>query len=107
MTTTLKIASAQLNAHVGDLKGNMAKARAAFARAKSGGADILVLPEQFVIGYPAEDLVLKSAALADCRVEAQEYAKLTKGGPAVVYNLPWLEGSPGFHARATARADHL
>jgi len=92
MTTTLKIASAQLNAHVGDLKGNMAKARAAFERAKSGGADILVLPEQFVIGYPAEDLVLKPAALADCRVEAESFAKLTKGGPAVVYNLPWLEG---------------
>jgi NAD+ synthase len=59
MTTTLKIASAQLNAHVGALAKNMAKAREAYARAKADGADILVLPEQFVIGYPAENLVLK------------------------------------------------
>ena len=98
MTTTLKIASAQLNAHVGDLRGNMAKAREAFARAKADGADILVLPEQFVIGYPAEDLVLKSAALADCRVKAESFAKLTADGPAVVYNLPWLEGGKVYNA---------
>ena len=98
MTTTLKIASAQLNAHVGDLGGNMAKAREAFARAKADGADILVLPEQFVIGYPAEDLVLKSAALADCKVEAEAFAKLTVDGPAVVYNLPWLEDGKVYNA---------
>ena len=98
MITTLKIASAQLNAHVGDLSGNMAKAREAFARAKADGADILVLPEQFVIGYPAEDLVLKSAALADCKVEAEAFAALTKDGPAVVYNLPWLDNGKVYNA---------
>ena len=98
MTTTLKIASAQLNAHVGDLKGNMTKAKLAFARAKADGADILVLPEQFVIGYPAEDLVLKSAALADCKAEAEEFAALTADGPAVVYNLPWLSGGKVYNA---------
>ena len=98
MTTTLKIASAQLNAHVGDLRGNMAKAREAFARAKADDADILVLPEQFVIGYPAEDLVLKSAALADCKVEAEAFAALTADGPAVVYNLPWLEDGKVYNA---------
>ena len=91
MTTTLKIASAQLNAHVGDLHGNIAKAEAALERAKADGADILVLPEQFIIGYPAEDLVLKPAAQADCRALAEDFAKLTKNGPAVVFNLPWVE----------------
>ena len=91
MTTQLKIASAQLNAHVGNLSGNFDKAKQAFARAKADGADILVLPEQFIIGYPAEDLVLKPAAVADCKALAQDFAKLTKGGPAAVFNLPWLE----------------
>ena len=42
MTQTLKIASAQLNAHVGALSSNMDKAREAYARAKADGADILV-----------------------------------------------------------------
>jgi len=107
MTTTLKIASAQLNAHVGDLKGNMAKARAAFERAKVDAADILVLPEQFVIGYPAEDLVLKPAALADCKVEAETFAELTKDGPAVVYNLPWLKDGNVYNAALFMRGGKI
>jgi len=90
MTTVLKIASAQLNPTVGDLSGNMAMARAAYTKAKSAGADILVLPELFVIGYPPEDLVLKSAAVEDCRVEAEKFAKLTKDGPVVIFSTPWL-----------------
>ena len=90
METSLKIASAQLNPIVGDLSGNMAKACAAYDKAKSGGADILVLPELFVIGYPPEDLVLKPAAVADCRVEAEKFAGLTKDGPAVIFSTPWL-----------------
>ena len=98
MTTTLKIASAQLNAHVGALDSNMDKARVAYARAKADGADILVLPEQFVIGYPAEDLVLKPAAQEDCRVHAEDFATLTKGGPAVVFNLPWVEEGKLYNA---------
>ena len=98
MTTQLKIASAQLNAHVGDLSGNMENIRAAYARAKADGADILVLPEQCIIGYPAEDLVLKPAAVADCKSLAQEFAKDTQDGPAVVFNLPWLEDDQLYNA---------
>ena len=89
MTKTLKIASAQINPCVGDIAGNMAKAREAYARAKAGGADILVLPELITIGYPPEDLVLKPAAVEDCRLAAQEFAALTKDGPAVVFSTPW------------------
>ena len=107
MTTTLKIASAQLNAHVGDLRGNMARARTAFERAKADGADILVLPEQFVIGYPAEDLVLKPAALADCKLEAESFAALTKDGPAVVYNLPWLQDGKVYNAALFMRGGKI
>ena len=77
MTRTLKIASAQLNPHVGALAANIDKAREAYDRAKSDGADILVLPEQFIIGYPAEDLVLKPSAVLDCKVHAESFAKLT------------------------------
>ena len=98
MTQTLKIASAQLNAHVGALNKNMAKAREAYARAKADGADILILPEQFVIGYPAEDLVLKPSAVEDCRTHAEAFATLTKDGPAVVFNLPWLDDGKLYNA---------
>ena len=98
MTIQLKIASAQINPHLGDLSGNMDKIREAYARAKTDGADILVLPEQCIIGYPAEDLVLKPAAVADCRTLAQEFAKETKNGPAVIFNLPWLEDDQLYNA---------
>ena len=91
MKTTLKIASAQLNPVVGDLSGNMTMAREAYAKAKAGGADILVLPELFIIGYPPEDLVLKPAAIDDCRRHAIAFAKETKDGPAVVFSTPWFE----------------
>ncbi len=98
MTTTLKIASAQLNPIVGALEANIGLAKEAFTRAKADGADILVLPEQLIIGYPAEDLVLKPAAVEDCRVLAEEFATLTKDGPAVVFNLPWMEGHKLYNA---------
>ncbi len=76
-------------------------------RAKQDGADILVLPEQFIIGYPAEDLVLKPAAVADCRVLAEDFAKLTKNGPAVIFNLPWLEGGKLYNAALFMRGGKI
>jgi len=90
MTNILKIASAQLNPIVGDLTGNMAKARDAYECAKSEGAHVLVLPELFVIGYPPEDLVLKPAAVEDCRFEAVKFAQITRNGPAVIFSTPWV-----------------
>ncbi len=92
MVKSLKIASAQINPCVGDISGNMAKCRKAYARAKEGGADILVLPELVNIGYPPEDLVLKPAAVEDCRLAAQAFAKETKDGPAAIFSTPWKGG---------------
>ena len=90
MTTVLEIASAQINPVMGDLAGNLAKAEVALARAGQANADILVLPELFIIGYPPEDLVLKPAAVADCRALAEKFAKSTRSGPAVIFSTPWL-----------------
>ena len=61
MTKHLKIALAQLNPTVGDLEGNIAKAQRALDQARELGADLVVLPELFVAGYPPEDLILKPA----------------------------------------------
>jgi len=51
------ITLAQLNPTVGDVEGNAAKARAARAQGRADGADLVVLPELFIAGYPPEDLV--------------------------------------------------
>ncbi|HEV7865190.1 MAG TPA: NAD+ synthase [Acidimicrobiia bacterium] len=54
----LRIALAQLNVVVGDLEGNAEAIADAMDFAESAGADILVLPELAVTGYPPEDLLL-------------------------------------------------
>lgn len=48
---------AQLNPTVGDIAGNVAKAREARTAAAREGADLLLLTELFISGYPPEDLV--------------------------------------------------
>ncbi len=88
-----KITLAQLNPIVGDVAGNAAKARAARAQAKADGADLLVLPELFIAGYPPEDLVLKPAFQAACRAAVEKLARETAdGGPAVLIGTPLGRG---------------
>jgi NAD+ synthase (glutamine-hydrolysing) len=57
---TLRIALAQVNAVVGDIDGNAAKIAEQIARARDEGAQLVVLPELVLSGYPAEDLWLKT-----------------------------------------------
>src|SRR5947207_7163208 len=98
---TFKITLAQLNPTVGDVTGNAAKARAARDRAKADGADLVVLPELFICGYPPEDLVLKPAFQAACRAAVEELARETAGGgPAVLIGTPWVEDGKLYNACA-------
>jgi NAD+ synthase len=99
--TELKITLAQLNPTVGDVEGNAAKARAARARAKADGADLVVLPELFITGYPPEDLVLKPAFQAACRTAVEALARETSdGGPAMLIGSPWVEDGKLYNAVA-------
>jgi NAD+ synthase (glutamine-hydrolysing) len=56
----LRVAGAQINLCVGDLTGNEAKIVGAIEWAQEQGAEILLLPELAVNGYPPEDLVLRN-----------------------------------------------
>jgi NAD+ synthase (glutamine-hydrolysing) len=60
----LRIALAQINPTVGDIEGNAAKISDAIADARRERAQIVVLPELAVPGYPPEDLLLKRHFLA-------------------------------------------
>jgi NAD+ synthase len=68
---TIRFAVAQLNPTVGDIAGNLKKARAARAEAGAAGADLLVFSELFIAGYPPEDLVLKPAFQDACRAATE------------------------------------
>jgi NAD+ synthase (glutamine-hydrolysing) len=55
----MKVTIAQLNSIVGDLEGNFNKICKALDVALNEKSDLLVLPELFLVGYPARDLLEK------------------------------------------------
>lgn len=89
--TTLTIALAQFNPTVGDIAGNIEKARRAHRDGRAAGADLVVLPELFVAGYPPEDLVLKPAFAAACREATERLAAELTDGPGLLIGTVWPE----------------
>jgi NAD+ synthase len=101
LTDRLAMAVAQLNPIVGDIDGNLERARAARAAAAGDGADILALSELFIAGYPPEDLVLKPAFQAACRAAVEALGHDTAdGGPAVLVGTPWADNARLYNAYA-------
>ncbi|MGH9608507.1 MAG: NAD+ synthase, partial [Bryobacteraceae bacterium] len=99
--TQFAITLAQLNPTVGDVEGNAAKARGARARALADGADLVVLPELFIAGYPPEDLVKKPAFQSACRAAVEALARETSdGGPAMLVGTPWVDDGKLYNACA-------
>ncbi|MFI3902944.1 NAD+ synthase [Ochrobactrum sp. S1502_03] len=93
----LRIAVAQLNPVMGDIAGNLAKARAARAEAAKMNADLVMFTELFIAGYPPEDLVLKTAFVAACEKAVAALAKDTAdGGPGVIIGTP-MQRDSGLH----------
>ena len=88
---SLTVAIGQLNPVMGDIDGNVDKARKAWAEARDRGADLLVLTELFLIGYTPEDLVLKPAVQIACREAAEALAAEIVDGPGLVVGTPWVE----------------
>lgn len=74
--THLKIALAQLNPTVGAVTNNAENAFKAIADSFKKGADLIVFPECFLSGYPAEDLILKPSFLD--LIETELDALITK-----------------------------
>ena len=97
----LTIAVAQLNPIVGDVSGNLERARAAREQAGRDGAEIVAFSELFIAGYPPEDLVLKPAFQSACRAAVETLARETgDGGPAVLIGTPWVEDGKLYNAYA-------
>jgi NAD+ synthase len=99
MTDRFRIALAQLNPAMGDIPGNLRKAKDARAQAAKAGADLILFPELYIVGYPPEDLVLKPALQDDAREAIEKFAKDTAdGGPAVLIGSPWVENEKLYNA---------
>ncbi len=60
----MKIALVQTNPTIGDVRGNAAKIVAGYEQAGALGANLVVFPEQALLGYPAKDLLLRGEVIA-------------------------------------------
>jgi NAD+ synthase (glutamine-hydrolysing) len=97
----LRLAAAQLNTVVGDLAGNVDRILAALAAAEHAGADLCVLPELAIAGYPPEDLLLKPGFVADNVTALEKVAAATGRCVAVV---GFVGAAPGGRGLANAAA---
>ena len=94
----LTIALAQLNPTVGDIDGNLARIRRARDRAAADGADLVVLPELALIGYPPEDLVLRPSVVDACHAAIDCLVRESHNAPALIATTPWREDGRVYNA---------
>ena len=88
----LRVAGAQLDLVVGDLAGNRDRILEAMAWAEAQDADVLLLPELAVTGYPPEDLLHRADFVAANLEILDELAAASRSTAVVV----------GFVARAAS-----
>ena len=100
----MKIALAQLNFTVGDIKANTEKIISAITRAKSEGADLVVFAEFAVSGTPAYGLLTKTTFLTLCEEAVEQIASQCRGIAAVV-GTPYLTDEGPISAAAFIDGD--
>jgi NAD+ synthase (glutamine-hydrolysing) len=84
MAAPLRIALCQLNLTVGDIAGNEEKILDGIDAARSEDAQLVLVPELAITGYPPEDLLLKEHFLLDARAALERIAGQTQGIVALV-----------------------
>jgi NAD+ synthase (glutamine-hydrolysing) len=84
----MRLALAQIDVVVGDLEGNRDRILAALADARAAGAELVVLPELAVTGYPPEDLLLRQGFLDAAERMTRAVAAASEGIVALV-GTPW------------------
>ena len=102
---TFRLALAQINTTVGDLDGNVRKILEYVDGARAFGADLVAFPETAITGYPAEDLLYKTAFLRDNMAAMRRVVEASKG-IAVVVGFVDTDGDI-YNAAAVARDGEL
>jgi NAD+ synthase (glutamine-hydrolysing) len=86
----MRLALAQINTTVGDLDGNRARILEAIGDATGAGADLVLVPELAVTGYPPEDLLLRPGFLRAAAKSLEEIAAAT-GDVVALVGFPHLD----------------
>ncbi|HJU36122.1 MAG TPA: NAD+ synthase [Gaiellaceae bacterium] len=87
----MRLALAQIDPTVGDLEGNRDLILARIEEARAAAADLVVLPELAVTGYPPEDLLLRPGFLQAARTSVDRIAAETRDIVALV-GVPLHDG---------------
>jgi NAD+ synthase (glutamine-hydrolysing) len=80
----VKLALAQIDPVVGDLDGNRELIVSRIEEARTAGADLVLLPELAVTGYPPEDLLLRPSFVRAAQASLERIAAETVGIVALV-----------------------
>jgi len=87
----MKIALAQINPTVGDLKGNFEKARDFVQVAISCRADLVVFPELSTCGYPPKDLLNDGGFLSENEEWTRKWTDLSTDKVGILFGAPSLK----------------
>ncbi len=102
----MKLALAQINTTVGDLRGNAAKLLDFYGRAVKAGATLVLAPEMAITGYPPRDLLAKRRFVDD-NLRALDELAAKIGDAALVVGYvdinPQRPGKEYFNAAALIR----
>ena len=98
MSDQFKITLAQLNATVGDLKGNADKVMKAWVKARDEYSNIIAFPELFITGYNPQDLILKPAFQKASYDIIKKIAEDCLEGPAIALGGPFCEAGKLYNA---------
>ncbi|HRV92970.1 MAG TPA: nitrilase-related carbon-nitrogen hydrolase, partial [Anaerolineae bacterium] len=101
----MRIALAQINTWVGDLAGNVERCLAAIESARNQKADLVILPEMAIPGYPPRDILFDASFTAAVAAATADLASMTADGPPVVVGTLWpadqtLHHHPGLYNAA-------
>jgi len=87
----MRLALAQIDPVVGDLHGNRELILRKIEEARDAGADLVLLPELAVTGYPPEDLLLRPGFVRAARASLERIAAETRDLVALV-GVPLYDG---------------
>ena len=85
--TVMRVAGAQVHNMVGDIQGNLRQIAEAMQWAEQQAADVLVVPELALTGYPLADLVLHDAFLDDADAALAQLAKRSGRTTSIVSTI--------------------
>ncbi|HVG93183.1 MAG TPA: NAD+ synthase [Planctomycetota bacterium] len=94
----MRVAVAQIDTTAGDIAGNARRIGRAWTRAREAGADLLVVPELAVVGYPPRDLLLRDGVVRAAEEAVARLVAEHAAGPAALLGTVVRNAAPAGRA---------